>query len=187
MLLLAFGNKARNGKDTAAEAICDYYTRQYALKARVYGAASGASAAKIFRFAEALYEECRTMYGMKEKDAPLLQRIGQARRDEDPLYWVKICYSKILSSSVARNGIAIIPDLRYKNEAEFLKSKGGILINVKRLNEDGTQYIADDRDPSHPSEIELDGYNWDYYIVSKEAALTGDMAITIAEYLRGLR
>jgi len=56
------------------------------------------------------------------------------------------------------------------------------------LNPDGTIYIADDRPANHPSEIELDGYAWDFYIkaYSGEAALVADQAITIVEYLRGL-
>jgi hypothetical protein len=38
-----------------------------------------------------------------------------------------------------------------------------VLINVSRFNSDGSPFVATDRDPNHPSEIALDGYdNWDY-------------------------
>ena len=193
MLLVAFGNKARNGKDTAAAAIEEHYKQKRALHFQYYGdvpsLAKGIKcpAVKIFRLADGVYEEARTKHGMTTKDSPLLQKIGHGRRQEDPECWLRQCYSKILAEPKFEGGIALIPDLRYQNEAAFIKSKGGILVNVRCLNQDGTQYIAPDRPADHPSEIELDGYNWDYQIVSKDPFLTGEYAITLIEYLRGVR
>lgn len=192
MLLLAFGNKARQGKDTAAATIEEYYKQKRALHFQYYGGAPSlvgkvkCPVVKVFRFADGVYEEARIKYGMTVKEPSLLQRIGQDRRQEDSEYWIKQCYSKILAEPKFEEGIALIPDLRYRNEAAFIKSKGGILVNVRRLNQDGTQYIAPDRPTDHPSETELDGYNWDHYIVSKDPFLTGEYAITLVEYLIGL-
>jgi len=191
MLLLAFGNKARNGKDTAAAAIQDYFDQKLANHIMYYGEVPSKIAAlppivKIFRFADGVYEEARTKYGMTEKNSVLLQQIGHGRRQSDPEYWIRQCFEKIESEKDSGRLIAIIADMRYRNEAEFVKRRGGFLVNVTRINPDGKPYIAQDRSADHPSEIELDDCNWDYRIVSKEAALTGEYAVTLVEYLRGI-
>jgi hypothetical protein len=183
MLLLAFGHKARQGKDTAGQGVFDYYEkkRQLALRhgLRVIPAVG------IYRFAEALYEEARRDYGMTEKDAPLLQRIGSERRAQDQEYWVKKVFQKI---SYDKPHIAVITDCRYQNEAQAIKARGGYTVKVERLNEDGSKYVANDRPADHPSEIDLDNYNFDYYIKAKtgQVAWVEQQAITLAEMLRGL-
>lgn len=170
-LLLAFGNKARHGKDSAAHAIQNYFENE---SAAVY------EDVRILKFADALYDVCRKEYGMVEKDAPLLQRIGAERRALDPQYWIKRLEFSIGNFS----GIGLITDCRYLNEAAWVKSQGGFLINVTRLNEDGKPFVAPDRPADHPSEIELDGYPFDAFIrtYSGQEALAAEQAITIANY-----
>ena len=171
MLLLAFGHKARNGKDTCAHAIKDFY--EYTVPV------------KLFPFAAALYDEARRVHGMTTKDPALLQRIGHGRRQEDPLYWVKRNFAAInMWSSKLKdpdNCIAIITDLRYQNEAEYIKGCGGYLVDITRINDDGSRFISPDRDPNHPSEIDLDNYGgWDAYIVAKDEQLKRELAIETA-------
>jgi hypothetical protein len=177
MILIGLGHKARHGKDSAGEAILDYYSvggahRDYIPKTRHY------------KFAAALYRECHELYGMKEKDPLLLQKIGQERRKDNPNYWVDKVFENVDRDCP---DIAVITDVRYQNEAEEIKRRGGYLILVSRLNENGTPFVADDRPADHISETNLDGYNWDFRIITKtgEAALVGEMAITIMEHLRG--
>jgi len=183
MLLLAFGHKARQGKDTAGQGVYDYYEKKRQLAIR-HGLRV-IPGVGIYRFAEALYEEARRDYGMTEKDAPLLQRIGSERRTEDSEYWVKKVFQKIAQD---HPHIAIITDLRYQNEAWAVKANNGYTVKVERLNEDGTPYFATDRPANHQSEIDLDNYNFDYYIKAKtgQVAWVEQQAITLAEMLRGL-
>lgn len=183
-LILGIGFKARQGKDSAAEALVSYYEHKnnlfakHELKKKVI--------VKRFGFADALYEECRVLHGMTTKDAPLLQRVGLERRKEDPNYWISKVFAAINST---RLDVAIIADTRFQNEAAAIKAAGGYTIRVSRLNQDGTPYVADDRPADHPSEIELENYNWDYRIIAKtgESALVGEQAITISEYIRARR
>ena len=167
-LLLGFGNKARQGKDSAARAIEDFNFGAPYYEIR------------IFKFAEALYDLCYKEYGMIEKDAPLLQRVGQEKRQQNPNYWIE----RLDFRTRTFEGIGIITDVRYQNEAEWIKSQGGFLINVTRLNEDGSQFIASDRPANHPSEIDLDNWKWDAYIktYSDQEVLAGEQAITIANF-----
>ncbi len=190
-LIIAFGHKARNGKDTAGEAIINHFTRgrDFAIghgyvKPETHSLKSMPTVG-LFKFADALYDICRKKYGMTEKDAPLLQRIGSEYRAQDQDYWVKELFKSIYSGT----DIAVITDLRYQNEAEYIKSVGGFTVNVVRKNVDGSRYIADDRPSNHPSEIDLDSYNFDYEIVahSGEVPWVEQQAITLAEYLRSLK
>jgi hypothetical protein len=167
-LIVGFGSKARQGKDSAAYAIQDY-ARRFSLPD-----------VRIFKFAAALYQECEEHHGMIGKDAPLLQRVGQARREQNENYWV----DRLRFSMGNFKGIALITDVRYKNEANWIRDSGGFLVNVTRLNEDGTPFIATDRPADHPSEIELDNYNWDAYIKTKtnQQAMAAEIAITQFNY-----
>jgi hypothetical protein len=100
-------------------------------------------------------------------------------------YWIK----KLFATIPGNLHIALISDMRFLDEAAAIKERGGYTVNVQRLNADGTQYYAPDRPRDHRSETELDGYNYDYFIKSKEGsqALTGEYAITLAEYLMALQ
>jgi hypothetical protein len=51
----------------------------------------------------------------------------------------------------------IVSDVRFKNEADYIKKMGGLLI---RLNGDPTSLRGNDqRDMNHASEVELDNYD----------------------------
>jgi hypothetical protein len=180
-LIIGFGSKARQGKDTAAEAIVNYYDMERGQQRRLGLEVSVPFAVRI-GFADALYDVARTEYGMKEKDAPLLQRIGAERRVDDSEYWIKRAFAKIKPY----HDIVVIPDVRYKNEAVYVKNMGGYLVNVTRLNGDGTPFVDPGRPADHPSEIDLDNWNWDFKFVISDghAALTGELAVTLSEYLR---
>src|ERR1700722_18938764 len=93
MIILGFGSRAQNGKDTAGEAILNYYAYHTDLLHR-HGLDGGLKVS-IVKFAGALYDECRTLHGMKEKDPILLQNVGMARRTEDPDYWIKRAFAAI--------------------------------------------------------------------------------------------
>src|SRR5271163_4637142 len=96
-MIIAFGSRARQGKDLAGEAIVNYYVNQRSLQAK-HGRKITAPVARVFKFADALYRECREQYGMTEKDAPLLQRVGAERRAEDPNYWIDRVFAQIDST-----------------------------------------------------------------------------------------
>jgi hypothetical protein len=225
-LILGLGNKARNGKDTAAEAIKHYYEQNYYAGFMRKGPTVG-----IFKFATALYQEvnqavadgiwkdrkvfspvssgCGCAANIEKaidlpnwvqpepnaevstlapygKHPKLLQWWGtEFRRAQDTDYWVK----KAFASIPANLDIAIFSDTRFPNEADGVKQRGGYTINVQRLREDGSQFFDSSRPADHPSETALDGYNWDFYlkIPHGHQALTAEFAITLTEYLRGLK
>lgn len=230
MLILGFGNKARQGKDTAAESIRDFYDNQTKLL-KLHNLSGGLSV-HIVKFADALYHEtndyleiCQSLNiapaelfsrGVREvvggelvvtpipdwvtpdpnpaktKQAPygkhpkLLQWWGtEFRRAQNQNYWVDKTFASIPKNA----DVVLISDVRFPNEADAVKQWGGYTVNVQRLRGDGQPYYSSDRPTDHPSETALDNYDWDFYIKTKEghAALTAEVAITLAEYLRGLQ
>jgi hypothetical protein len=109
-------------------------------------------------------------HSMKEKDPEILQFWGTNFRRTlcDPNYWVKLTMAKAntLASKINRGAI-IIPDTRFINEAEAVTINEGFYVKVVRINKDGSQYIANDRDPNHPSEAELEGYPVSSTLIAK--------------------
>lgn len=86
----------------------------------------------------------------------ILQLLGTecGREIIHPNIWINATMN-----AVARNHLpgAIITDVRFPNEAEAVKKKGGIVIRIERSSENSSD--------NHPSEIALDDYeNFDYKI-----------------------
>lgn len=151
--VIGIGHKARQGKDTTANFIID----------KIPGTIR-------FGFADALYDVARAMFGMGEKDAPLLQVLGtDVFRKKDPDVWLRTLYFKIKDKNPK---VAIITDVRFPNEADFVADLGGTLIDVNRWNADGSRFIDSSRSPDHPSEVSLDDYDkWNYIINAESGRL----------------
>ncbi|MBC8085159.1 MAG: hypothetical protein H7Z21_18335, partial [Hymenobacter sp.] len=81
----------------------------------------------------------------------MLQQVGLALRVWEPEIWVQAFFAQLPA-----NQAILIPDVRFPNEADFIRSRGGLMLRVEgdplRQRGDGT------RDDSHPSEMALDDY-----------------------------
>lgn len=116
-------------------------------------------------FADPLKEMARQMapeVGLTVEDidnkTPLgrkfLQDLGMDKRKEDPLYWVKRAAEKI--DEIARDPrvkVIYVPDVRFLNEAVFIKSRGWELWRISR------PVVAHLQVDQHVSEVELDDYD----------------------------
>lgn len=125
----------------------------------------------------------RAPYG---KHAKLLQWWGtEYRRSQDSDYWIKQWKAALNPKA----NIVLTTDMRFLNEAAAIKSVGGVTVQVNRKNQDGTRFIDGSRDPNHVSEVELDGYNYDYEITVKtgDLALLDQWAIALVYNLRALK
>lgn len=96
---------------------------------------------KVFSFASALRAECdpilQESLGIsawtqipeeKKQIRDFLVCRGAGRRAEDPFYWVK----KLAASIEAHSGPVLIDDVRYANEANWLRGLGGVVVGVSR-------------------------------------------------------
>jgi hypothetical protein len=161
--IFGFGHKACHGKDSAAQHLIESFPAYV----------------KRFAFADALRCYCRVEYGMTTKDAPLLQRVGIEMRAKKPTVWIDAVYWQLVENAPP---VAIITDVRFENEANFVKALGGVLVRLERLNrEDGMLYQATDRDPNHISETALNDYPWDHTI---QAFDVDELKVRVRSYFR---
>jgi len=86
----------------------------------------------------------------------LMQNFGtEVRRKQDPEYWVKR-WQQTAAKELANGVTVLTDDVRFKNEAQAVKSAGGILIRLKR-----TDMVRTD---AHSSEVEQESIKCDYTI-----------------------
>ncbi len=149
-LVIGLGHKARHGKDTTAQILVELFP-QYV---------------KRFALADALRCYCRVEHGMTVKDAPLLQKVGVEMRGRNPQVWIDTLYWTLVENAPR---IAVITDVRFYNEAAFVRQMGGMMVKVQRVSRvTGEPFQATDRDPKHVSEMELEHYAWDHTIVASD-------------------
>jgi hypothetical protein len=149
-LLIGIGTKKGSGKDTLAQFMYS------AIKEHCV----------IIHFADALKQEvaeaCQVPIQCIEENKPVFRPILQwwgtefkRRFFKDDNYWIEALHRKFLLYRV-KPKIAIIPDVRFPNEFNFVKENNGILIKVCR-----EQSYKD----NHDSETALDNYTgWDHVI-----------------------
>lgn len=81
----------------------------------------------------------------------MLQQVGLALRLWEPAIWVQAFFSQLPTDQHT-----LIPDVRFPNEADLIRSRGGLMLRVEgdplHQRGDGT------RDDDHPSETALDDY-----------------------------
>lgn len=189
MILIGLGHRARQGKDEVGKSLA----RMYKFDVFHFADLLKEECAEYFGWSEInkniLAKEAITFENWKkvrdgeewevvgnkgirsvdeEEDfiefgnASLLQWWGtDFRRGIDPDYWVKATMRRIQERGCCK---AVICDVRFLNEAKYIKAHGGIICKIERIGQDFKQIIATDRDPNHPSEISLKDYEFDYEI-----------------------
>lgn len=155
-MILGISGKKQSGKDLAyqiinSELIGKKATRRYAFADEVKRLSS-----KYFGYTEP----------EKEKYRFVLQGVGQMFRDEvDRLFWVNrvVQQIKIDVEEFSSRGVelvAVITDVRYRNEAEEIIAQGGKLLRIER------PLLTTNPVDTHPSEIDLDEYHFTNIVVN---------------------
>lgn len=105
-----------------------------------------------FAFATALKYIATDLGWDGEKDEygrRFLQKLGESvRTNLHPDAWIAPLETLLLSERPT-----IVTDVRYYNEAEFIRSRGGLIVRITRPD---TQPVNE-----HISETDLDTYSWD--------------------------
>lgn len=188
-LIIAFGHRARNGKDTACKFLMEKYGASYQFKKYSFAdalkrevAALGDLRAFCCAFSVPYDENpplddplCPPPYGKQRR---LLQTFGtEFRRTSDPDYWVKRTLEQIVSD---RPEIALISDMRFLNEFRVAKAAGGVTVRVERPG-----FVSGAE--GHVSETELDDAPYDYVLRSENiTALKCNLTWLWGELLRDL-
>lgn len=183
-ILIGLGYKKGIGKDTCANLIKEYIENNIDYKVKKYSFADILKHSVAIKFAlpelsllddqDFKIKHCLNFYKVNNKiyskypeNAPkeliknvtwrnILQLEGDYARNlygED--FWINRLQDTITNSDA---DIILIPDVRYRNEAEWIKKNKGFLLKVHG------DIISND---NHVSEIDLDSYNdWDYIIMN---------------------
>ncbi len=126
-MLIGFAGKARAGKDTAAKFLCDEYQCLH------------------YYFAKPIKESIKIMFQLTEEQEhnkevaiepwgisprTMYQRIGtEVGRSLDPNIWVKNA-EIFVNKNPGRT--VVISDVRFSNEAMWIRNRGGVVINIIR-------------------------------------------------------
>lgn len=205
-MIIGVGYKSRSGKDTLAGFIREEFERQYNRK--FYEAAFAFELKNMCKFQfglsdDQLWGDKKEIEDKRFPKRPdinwdgasfkcgtimepiccwtpreIMQELGEFYRRIDYDFWVK-GVKKFLDHEVLKgHGDFIITDVRHTNEAVFIKSEKGFLINVGRDldNRSANQTL---HGTSHVSEISLDSYEgFDMFVDNN-----GDLAdLKVASY-----
>lgn len=177
MLTIGFVGRAKSGKTTATDAIQQRVTN-LGLRSQIFDI--GQEIQKYCTMEKLIPDKPRQELTTAELD--ILVQTGFQKRQEDPNFWVsKINYTIIRDVP----DIALVPNVRYPNEIDLIRNLKGVLVFVKSLNPNGSEFISRDRDPNHPSESQLDERDADFFLTAKRSqpGLVEAQAVTLFEYL----
>jgi hypothetical protein len=159
-MIIGLSGYARSGKDTAADhLISSYGFTKYSfaapMKEAMYRLNPIVNSDTIGPFR---YKSLVDVYGLDsaKESNPEIRRLLQVFGTEvgrdmfGENFWVDLTLNSIKENNV------VISDVRFKNEADAIKSVGG---QVWRINRHGVGPVTD-----HSSEIDLDNYPFDFII-----------------------
>lgn len=165
-IIIGFGAKSRSGKDSCVKHIIekfgqDYDIRRYAFADELKKDVEQIGIARLaFKLGVKLDPKpdmsdplCQSEWG---KQSALLQAWGEFCRKHDSFVWVRKVREQIERDQPQ---FALISDMRYKNEFLYVKAFRGYTVRVTRQG-----FVDLSRDPHHISEVDLDGWQFDYEI-----------------------
>lgn len=160
-MIIGFSGKIGSGKTTAADSVTKMDAR-FSIQRfanQLKQAASCITGFQIDMFCSQDSKNHEFEWGGKTTSiGSWLQWFGtDVMRGFDKDVWVKALMNKYSGRE-----FWVIDDVRFKNEADAIRSNGGIVI---RLNGDPAGIRAHSkRDLNHVSETDLDDYNFDFVI-----------------------
>lgn len=174
--VVLFSGKAQAGKDTSAKIMARFLSKHHGK--RVF----------IIHFADVLKHICASYHnwdGTKtQEQRQILIDVAQKYRDIDQDFFVGFVAS-LIKMYKDEYDIFLIPDNRYLNEIDVLKSNKTInlhTVRVSRFNLDNTKYdngLSKEQKES-VSETQLDRYPFDFYISNRTLEELGETVESVS-------
>ncbi len=163
MIIIGVTGKAQHGKDTFANHLLNEYgfeSRRFAWKLKqIVQEVFDLSTPQIENGAMKEFVDQR--WGKSPRQ--IMQWIGtEGFRAIHPDVWVRD-FAVRLKATTGRNSLVVIPDVRFPNEAAWIKAVGGMLVRVVKTGVHGGS--------NHASEIEMESIEVDKTV----DALPGDL------------
>lgn len=134
-LLIGLAGPARSGKSTAA----DHLVRNHLLEHYAFADPLRSGLMEIFNLDPDDFEGERkeqTLAWLGRSPRELMQSMGTewARQMVHPDVWVKIAEQNLnyLQNSLSSVVGFVVSDVRFENEAEFIRQRGGTIIHIHR-------------------------------------------------------
>lgn len=156
MKIIAISGKAQHGKDTTAGFL------KSALEADGYKV-------QVAHYADLLKYICKQFFGWNgQKDDAgrhILQYVGtDVIRTQKPDFWVDFIISMAELFPDTWDYL-LIPDCRFPNEIDRIKSVGLDMVHLRVVRENFTSPLSQEQQ-AHPSETALDNTTPDYWIIN---------------------
>jgi len=154
-ILLGLVGLKQSGKDSVADWICSLTPANIPYSRRAFAANLKVEAAEMLGVSTNHLDKIKNIPEIRK----LLQRLGREKREVDPEYWIK-------KMELPENGMVVITDCRYLNEADYIRYRGGFLVRVERRTpgQFGRLEYHDDDTDFHSSEVEQKSIKVDYII-----------------------
>lgn len=125
--------------------------------------------------------ECVEMVDGKKSCGEILQLVGTEifRKKVRDDIWINVWYNRV--KPFLKTGV-LCSDIRFKNEATFLKELGFIIIRIECPLEIRLKRIKTVRDPNHISETDLDNYNYFDKIIQNDSTLLS-LKLNVSQFL----
>ena len=154
MRLIGISGKAGSGKDTVADIILQQYP-----------GFKRAMAKPIKDAFEAVFGFDPDSISRQEKETPFMgfhfsprramQTLGtEWGRELDENVWLRLAH-RHYNSVFRKSGYLVIPDIRFKNEAAWLRAQGGLLIHVERPDVKDVEKHASELGTGIPPDITI--------------------------------
>ena len=157
--LIGLSGRRGSGKDTVARLLQELQPERN-WQIRSFGDSIKAVCAALTGEDVALYYsqqgKAELVPTFQRTRGEMLQQVGQALRVWEPLVWVDAFFAGLPPAGTAPEGFVLVPDVRFPNEADPIRARGGLMLRVEGdplgQRGDGT------RDDQHPSETAMDEY-----------------------------
>ena len=156
---IAIAGRMASGKTTLAKALAEHWDGE------------------ILSLGGKVKEVGKDLFGMVEKDRPLLQQIGMKMREIRPDVWIEY-----RDREASKRTSAVVDDCRFINEARWFKDNGWLLIRLnieeevqkvrlqKTYPDDWEQHWNNRNDPSETQVSEIPS-EWVHYELAGEQSV----------------
>src|SRR6266851_5215376 len=134
-LIIGVSGRARHGKTDFCEAIRDHVIYEQGGKARLYDIGD---MIRRYCIANGRLPQIERN-DMTSAQLKILVDVGKELRDINHDFWIGQLMRTIRDEEL---DVALIPNLRYLNEADAVRQTGGYVVRMTRLNKDGSTFIS---------------------------------------------
>jgi hypothetical protein len=163
--IIGLGGHARSGKDTVAAYLIERYgfvryafadavrTAALALDPIIYTIPSFYvnGAPEPVRLSEIVaadgWEDAKAMPEVRRT----LQRFGMGVRDIDPAFWIKATMAQLADETRP----VVVTDVRFPNEVEAVRARGGLFVRVRRPGATGNGHISEHANDHIAADVEI--------------------------------